>query len=231
MHFTTAIFDMDGTLFDTERIAIDAWQTAFRAHGVEVTAQTLETVIGVELKGTQAFLSRFAPAGVDIDDLTREARAIRNSYVERHGLPVKPGAVELLNFLKERGTTIGLASTTWTEHALENLERAGITAYFRVIIGGDQVEKCKPHPEIYLKALGELGGRPEMTIAIEDSDHGIHAAFAAGLRVIHIPDIKRIDEETRGCVHRQYATLLEFRDVLQGTAGLGATEVYDSGKQ
>ncbi len=216
MNFTTAIFDMDGTLFDTERIALDSWQAAFGEHGVDVARETLEAVIGVDMKGTQAFLSRLVPAGVGIDGVTKRAVAIRNGYVERYGLPVKKGAVELLTHLKERGATIGLATSTRTERAFGNLEQAGIAGYFRAVIGGDQVEKDKPHPDIYLKALEALQTEPAETIALEDSDYGIQAAYAAGLRVIHIPDIKRIDAETRTRVHRQCASLLEFRDEIAG---------------
>ena len=219
MHFTTAIFDMDGTLFDTERIALDAWQTAFREQGAEVSQNILETVIGVDGKGTKAFLSRFVPAGVGIDDLTRRTVAIMNSNIEQNGLPVKKGAVELLAHLKARGTSVGLATSSNTERALKNLNSANLADYFQAVIGGDQVERGKPHPDIYLRALAALQAKPEETVALEDSDYGIQAAFAAGLRVIHIPDIKRIDEETRACVHRQYATLLEFRDEITYLGG------------
>lgn len=214
MPFTTAIFDMDGTLFDTERLALDAWQATFREHGAEVSRRILETVIGVDGKGTKAFLSRFAPASVGIDDLTKRAAVIMNGNIKQHGLPLKAGTVELLAHLKATGITVGLATSTRTEQALTNLNRAKIAGYFQAVIGGDQVVRGKPHPDIYLKALAALGARPEEAIALEDSDFGIQAAFAAGLRVIHIPDIKRIDEKTRAFVHRQYATLLEFRDEI-----------------
>jgi HAD superfamily hydrolase (TIGR01509 family) len=214
MNFTTTIFDMDGTLFDTERIALDAWQTAFREQGAEVPRQALEAVIGVDGKGTKAFLSRFVPAGVGIEDLTKRTVAVMNRHIEQHGFPVKVGAVELLAYLKARGATIGLATSTSTDRAQSNLKRAGLAGYFRAVIGGDQVERGKPHPDIYLKALAVLGAAPADAIALEDSDYGIQAAFAAGLRVIHIPDIKRIEAETMACVHRQYATLLDFKEEI-----------------
>ncbi|SRR6266581_3836265 len=214
MHFTTAIFDMDGTLFDTERIALDCWQAAFSGYGVQVARKELEKVIGVDGKGTREFLSRFAPAGVGFDDLVQHARAARNEYVEQHGLPMKPGAVELLALLRDRGVKLGLATTTHAERTMENLNAANIVDYFQAIVCGDQVERCKPYPDIYLKALEELDAAPGEAIALEDSEHGILAAHAAGLRVIHIPDIKRIDDETRAFVHREYGTLLEFRDEI-----------------
>jgi len=177
-----------------------------------VSQRTLELVIGVDLAGTKAILNRFLPANVEIDDLTKQAVAISKRYIENHNLPVKEGVVELLSHLKARGTSIGLATTTFTERALANLQRSELAGYFQAVIGGDQVARGKPHPDIYLKALEALRAEPGDSLAFEDSDYGIKAAFAAGLRVIHIPDIKRIDEVNRVLVHREYATLLDFRD-------------------
>lgn len=214
MHFTTAVFDMDGTLFDTERIALDCWQKAFSQYGVHVLRNELETVIGLDGKGTKAFLSNFKPAGTDFAELMERARAIRKAYVERHGLPIKAGATELLALLHGRGVKLGLATTTHAERTLENLTAAHFTDYFQVIVCGDHVERHKPYPDSYLKVLAELQVAPADAIALEDSDHGIQAAHAAGMRVIHIPDIKRIDETARACVYREYASLLDFRNDL-----------------
>jgi HAD superfamily hydrolase (TIGR01509 family) len=210
MHFTTAIFDMDGTLFDSERIALDCWQAAFRDYGVHVPRKELEMVVGADGETTRAHLDRHRPADVGFDDLALHARSIRNDYVEQHGLSMKAGSAELLGLLRNRGVKIGLATSTYAERTRENLQKANIAAYFQVIVCGDQIERSKPYPDIYLKALKELQSDPEESIAIEDSDHGIMAAHAAGIRVIYVPDIKEIDAETRGCVHRQYTTLMEL---------------------
>jgi HAD superfamily hydrolase (TIGR01509 family) len=216
MKFTTAIFDMDGTLFDSERVAIDCWKDSFEDIGVRVERQELEAVIGVDGPGTRAYLSRFLPVGVNFEELIGHARNVRKVYVEEHGLPMKTGAAELLALLHQRGIRLGLATTTHTERTLENLHRAGFAGYFQVVVCGDQVEHCKPHPEIYLKTLSLIGATPDESIALEDSDHGIMSAFAAGLRVIHVHDIKRINDNSKARVHREYASLLEFRDEIAG---------------
>jgi HAD superfamily hydrolase (TIGR01509 family) len=215
MRFTTAIFDMDGTLFDTERLAIDALQEIFREYDLEIPRQTLETVIGGGTEAARNFLRRFTPSNIEVDVILRRTGATMKKNIEEHGLPVKPGAVELLTLFRDRGITIGLATSSKTDYALDNLRRVNIADYFQSVIGGDLVDRSKPHPDIYLKALAELQTAPNDAIALEDSDHGIQAAHAAGLRVIHVPDIKRIDEKTRACVHREYASLLEFRDEIR----------------
>jgi beta-phosphoglucomutase len=214
MHFTTAIFDMDGTLFDTERVAIDALQAAYREYGLDIPRKTLETVIGGGTKEARSFLSHFTPPDIGVDTILKRTGENMKENIEEHGLPVKQGALELLTLFRERGISIGLATSTKTEHALENLKRVNIANYFQSIIGGDQVERSKPHPDIYLKALAELKSAAGDAIALEDSDYGIMAAHAAGLRVIHVPDIKQIDEKTRVCVHREYGSLLEFMDEI-----------------
>jgi len=214
MQFSTAIFDMDGTLFDTERIAIDALQQVFGDHGVEVARQALVTVIGAGVKEAGVFLSRFTPPGVGIEEILKLTGSLIKVVIEAHGLPLKTGALELLTHLKERDVAIGLATSTNTDHALDNLKRSNLTGFFQCVIGGDQVERGKPHPEIYLKALTGLQSDAGTTIALEDSDHGILSAYAAGLRVIHVPDIKRIDAQTMGCVYREFASLLAFKEEL-----------------
>ncbi|MFZ4858302.1 MAG: HAD family hydrolase [Desulfuromonadaceae bacterium] len=216
MNFTTAVFDMDGTLFDSERLAIECWQTAFRDIGVLISSSELEAVIGVDGPTTRAYLNRYVPEGTGFEELMLSVRAIRQGWVAEHGLTLKPGAVELLSLLHGRGVRIGLATTTHTERTLDNLHGAGIARFFRAIVCGDQVAQCKPHPEIYLKALAELEADCTDAVALEDSVHGIIAAHAAGMRVIHIPDIKKIDAATERLVHRQFESFLELHDEIAG---------------
>jgi HAD superfamily hydrolase (TIGR01509 family) len=216
--FRAVVFDMDGTLFGTEQIAVDAIRTAFGERGVEVSTQALEVVIGRAGKETREYLGRFAPAEVGIEPILRRSSALIKARIERDGMPVKPGARELLELLRERALAIGLATSTRTAAARDNLRRAGIEGYFSTVIGGDAVENPKPHPEVYLRAASDLRVAPADAIAVEDSDLGIQAASAAGLRVIYVPDIKRIDPQSRALVHREYPSLLDLRDELAAGA-------------
>jgi HAD superfamily hydrolase (TIGR01509 family) len=211
------IFDMDGTLLGTERIAIDAFHAAFAEHGIDVPLRALETVIGRAARESRAFLSGFVPADPGIDAILARSRALIEARLAVEGLPVKPGAPELLAFLRDRGIARGLATSTRVATARENLRRTGLLDWFDVVVGGDQVERPKPHPDIYTRALAELAVRSREAMAVEDSDLGIEAACAAGLRVIHVPDVKCVDAATRALVFREFATLRDFHAELAAT--------------
>jgi HAD superfamily hydrolase (TIGR01509 family) len=204
------VFDMDGTLFDTERLAIDGLQTAFSEQGIDVPAQALETVIGRAGKETREYLGRFVPDGLEVEPILRRGSDLIKARIEREGMPVKPGVREILGYLRDRSVPVALATSTRSATAHDNLRRANIDGYFVRVIGGDDVEQHKPHPEVYLRTVQELRVTPAQAIAIEDSDLGIRAASAAGLRVIHVPDIKRIDTQTRALVYREYASLMDL---------------------
>jgi HAD superfamily hydrolase (TIGR01509 family) len=216
LSFQAVIFDMDGTLFGTEQLAVEALHAAFLEHHVALEAAALHAVIGRAGREARAYLGQFAPAGVPIDEILERGRQLIAACIERDGLPVKPGVSELLPHLGARGTALGLATSTRTAVALDHLRRARLDSYFAAVVGGDRVEHPKPHPEVYLTALRELGVAAAQAIAVEDSDLGIEAAHAAGLRVIHVPDIKPIDATTKALIHREYATLGGFLDELVG---------------
>lgn len=217
LQFSTVIFDMDGTLFATEQLAVEALATAFAEHGVRVPLPALEHVIGLAGRDTRAYLGQFAPAGVDAEQILRRGSELIKAEIERRGMPVKAGVLDLLAHLHSCKMAMGVATSTRTATAMDNLHRAGIAHYFSAVIGGDAVENPKPHPEIYLRVLAKLATSPTDAIAIEDSDHGIKAAHAAGVRVVHVPDIKPIPPSIKELVHREYATLGELHaELLQG---------------
>jgi HAD superfamily hydrolase (TIGR01509 family) len=214
LHFSTAIFDMDGTLLGTERLAVEALTLAFAEHDVSVPPLALEHVIGLAGNDTRAYLAQFSPAGVDAEQSLRRGSELIKARIAEHGMPVKSGVLNLLAYLHARGTALGVATSTRAATAMDHLQHAAIAHYFGTVIGGDDVENAKPHPEIYLRVLARLGASAADAIAIEDSDHGIKSAYAAGLRVIYVPDIKPLPATVRELVHREYATLDELHAEL-----------------
>ena len=126
---------------------------------------------------------------------------------------MKPGVRELLDWLKENGWTVGLASSTRRSSVLNHLEQAGIRDYFSTVITGDMVEHSKPQPDIYLMACRELGADPTEAYAIEDSPNGIRSAHAAGMFPLMVPDMIAPDEEMRrlsSCIFKDLFEVLEY---------------------
>ncbi len=218
LHFLAAIFDMDGTLFATEQIAVDALRAAFGECGVDVSPRDLQEVIGRAGKETREYLAQFAPADVGIDPILQRGSAMIKARLERDGMPIKPGVHELLDFLRKRGIPMGVATSTRTAVAHDNLRRARIDHYFGTVVGGDAVDSPKPHPEVYLKAARDLRVAPADTIAVEDSDLGIQSASRAGMQVIYVPDIKPVDAQVKALVCHEYPSLLGLLNALASNA-------------
>ena len=154
-------------------------------------------------------------ADFDYEVFRREASDWFWKYLEENGLPVKEGVRELLNWLKEQGWRIGLASSTRRSSVISHLEQAGIKDFFEEIITGDMVEHSKPLPDIYLLACRKLMVDPAETYAIEDSPNGIRSAYRAGMKPIMVPDLLSPDGEMEQLSTCIFSGLLDVLDYFR----------------
>ena len=132
-------------------------------------------------------------------DIERLETTAWTNYVEllqREGVPLKQGLLELLDFLDRKRIARAVATSTRTANAKRRLEDVGVLERFEAVVGGEQVERGKPAPDIYLRAAACLGRSPDECVVLEDSRHGVRAGAAAGMAVILVPDICPIDRET-----------------------------------
>ena len=211
----TVVFDMDGVLFDTERLCMDSWSAIAGRRGIAHMEQVFPLCIGLNNTDTKALVLGYYGQDFPFDAFAKEASLWFHAYVKENGLPVKTGVREILEFLKEDGWQIGLASSTRYESVMKHLEHAGLREYFRVIVGGDMVEHSKPRPDIYLIACEKLGVDPSRAYAIEDSPNGIRAAHAAGMKPIMVPDMIVPDEEMQEKACQIFADLVQVKDYFQ----------------
>ena len=189
------IFDMDGVIFDTERIWIECWAPVGRKYGIRGIETVLrEQCVGITAAAMKAALQEAYGADFPYDQYVKEATAIFRARYEPH-LPMKKGVRELLSFLREAGAPTALASSTPTGTVRRELSDAGLLDFFSVITGGEEVRRSKPAPDIFLLTARKLDIEPAACFVIEDSYNGIRAAHEAGMRPVMVPDLLRPDAE------------------------------------
>lgn len=213
--FKAVVFDMDGVIFDSERLVIECWKVVADKYGVRGIEEACQEVLGVNAVETkEKFLKRY---GQDFpyDTYKSEMSKLFHDLYDGGRLPTKTGVVELLQYLKETGVKVALASSTRSAVVRQELTDAGIIEYFQVVIGGDMVSRSKPQPDIFLKACEELGVEPEEAFAIEDSYNGIRAAAAGKLRPLMVPDLMPPTEEMQELSEEIFETLLDVKDYLE----------------
>ena len=214
---SAVVFDMDGILFDTECLVSKIWKTIAEQRGIEGIEEVLLACVGSNNVATKAiFLERYGQE-FGYDAFRKEAADVFYKEIEVNGIPIKEGVHELLDFLKEANYKIGLASSTRYEAIVGHLKAAKIEHYFSVIIAGDMVEHSKPHPEIYMKACKALEVLPSESYCIEDSPNGIRSAFAAGLKVIMVPDLISPTKEIEALLYKKFNSLLQVKAYLQNS--------------
>jgi HAD superfamily hydrolase (TIGR01509 family) len=186
MTFAAAIFDLDGTLLDTERLVLEAGIDAFSALGHEVDRTFMISLIGVaEAEGRRRIAASFGRA-LDLRQLDLHwSDAIRRNYAG--GIPVKDGVADLLAALGALPRAV--ATNSATDNARRKLRETGLAAHFVHVVGFDAVPRPKPAPDVFTEAARLLGARAEDCIAFEDSDTGVAAALAAGMTVVQVPDL------------------------------------------
>lgn len=194
---SAVIFDMDGLMLDTERIAIVALkETARQLLHVDLSTALIHEMIGLNEKDSNQFMRN--QLQLDIPEVAFSS-LFYQLYDEllSKGTPKKAGLDDLLSFLSSCSVPMMVATSTILALAKRKLEGAGILHFFQGVVGGDMVARGKPEPDIYLRASEFCGTPPSQCLALEDSENGVRSAVAAGMRVICVPDIKAPSEEVK----------------------------------
>ncbi len=213
------VFDMDGVLFDTERLYNKAWHEVAKSYPIEADLDDLIVrCVGLNHTDTRHLFADVLGADFPFDEYTRRI-GTRFQELVKEDLPVKEGTYEILCWLKEQKIPTALATSTSHEGALSHLLRTGILPYFDKIITGDMVEHSKPAPDIYLIACDALHMPPADCIAVEDSPNGIRSAYTAGMMAVMIPDQIASTDELRAMLYREFPTLKELLAYLKKQRG------------
>ena len=206
------IFDMDGLLIDSERVILDCWRRVAAEQSLPLDDGLWLSMVGMhDAACTEMLVRLLGPAKAE--RLSIDCKDRYDLLVEQ-GLPLKDGAIELLQELSTRGVPLAIATSTRRERALIKLERSGISRFFEVVVTSSDVAHPKPAADIYLLAAKRLGVSPENCVAIEDSEMGVRAAEAAGMAVIQVPDLVPASEQTRSLA-QVVSSLHQVRPLLR----------------
>ena len=203
------LFDLDGTLLDTERIYQKYWKIAADELGYELSQEQL--LLFRSLGNSYAVKLAEEMTGDPLAyNRTRDRRKeLMDPLMETMELPLKPYVNEALQMLKESGLKLAVATATMKEKTEEYLSRVGLRDYFDELVSAKNVEHGKPAPDVYLYACDLIGVKPEEAYAVEDAPNGVRSASAAGCRTIMIPDLTDTDDELREKIVYRADNLLE----------------------
>ena len=183
------IFDMDGLMLDTEPLAARAWGEAAAALGVGFDMALAHGMVGRNFADCSAMVRARYGASYPVDALLGRWHAAYDAIVEREGLALKPGVDELLSWLEGLAIPRAVATSTRRDRARSKLARVSLLPRFHAIVGGDDVTRGKPAPDIYVEAARRLGASAARCLALEDSEPGVRSALAAGMTPIMVPDM------------------------------------------
>lgn len=208
------LFDMDGLLLDTERLARDIWYAVAREQGYELTDAIYLPILGTNVAGTKRIIKNAFGETTPVDAMHLEKHRRLEDAIHAGQVPVKPGVVELLDALATRGIRTAVATSTGHALARLKLQATGLLPRFEALAGGDEVAHGKPAPDVYLLAAQRLGVDPARCLALEDSGNGVRAASAAGMPVIMVPDLAPATPELRALAAAVLPDLFAVRDLF-----------------
>ena len=183
------VFDMDGTLLDSESPARAAFMLAIEDLGFAYDADTYNRCIGTSHAGTEAILKTAYGPSYDHGTLHDRWGARFSEYTQDHPIAIKPGVCEVLEVLAARSIPMAVATSNRREVCEAHLEEAGLSRFFSHLVCADEAGLTKPAPDPYALAVRKLGVAPARSWAVEDSSIGVLSAYRAGLRVFHVPDL------------------------------------------
>lgn len=208
------IFDLDGTLIDTERIYRQVWPLAIKDMGHEMVDNQYLQMRSLGRPFAPLKMKEWFGEDFDYNEARRIRKGYFDAYVEKYGIDVKKGAFELLEYLHKKNIITAIATATDIPRATAFLKQVGLDGHFDKVISAVDVKEGKPSPYVYEYACAELGFKPKDCVAVEDAPNGITAAYRAGLRVIMVPDASEPSEEDNSKIIACVKSLDEIMEII-----------------
>ena len=200
----TVIFDLDGTLLDTEKYYFAKWKEAMAHFGYHMTDEEAYSVRSLGMP--------YAPEHFKYDKVHTYRRKLTDQVLDEGPIEAKPGAEELLKYLRKKGVRTAIATAGGVERSSSLLKRVGLYDYLDHIVSARQVAHGKPAPDVYLYACSQLHVQPQECYAVEDSPNGIHSAYSAGCKVFMVPDLTQPDAELEKFIYKKVESLVALKE-------------------
>jgi DNA helicase-2/ATP-dependent DNA helicase PcrA len=205
------IFDLDGTLIDTEKIYHTCWMEAIQKFGYSITREQAYNLRSLGRPFAPEYFKELYGEDFPYKEVRNERKRLVELEVQKHGIEVKPGVEEILAFLREKQITTAIATASELERTTRFLKEVGIFDWFDKIVSAHMVELGKPAPDVYLYACRELDLGPEECMAVEDSPNGVRSAAAAGCQVVMVPDQTEPDEQLTKLLYAKVDVISEIK--------------------
>lgn len=210
-----AVLDMDGLMIDSEKIVFENWSKMMKENGYPYSLDIYKKTLGKRKTEVEKIYTSLYGEEFPYWDFADKSHDMYLERLKTTGVPAKPGLYELLDFLKENGVKIALATSTSRETATLNLKSIRVLDYFDELVCGNDVKNGKPHPEVFLTAAQKLGLEPSDCAAYEDSLTGVQSAHSAGMITIMVPDYLQPTPEILPMIDKLCNTLDESIEFLK----------------
>lgn len=208
------IFDMDGTLLDTETIFRESWIITSKKWNIDSAEDLYEQIAGRSVDTIKLLFEEKYGDRYDFDRFFSERMACFCELV-KDNIPLKAGAREILEYLKENNVPCALATSTPMRMTEPNLKRVGLYDYFSSIVTSESVLNGKPAPDIFLEAAGRIGAELDKTVVVEDSYNGLFAAYNANIRPVMVVDRQLPNDEIRKILYAECSSLFDVIEIIK----------------
>lgn len=209
MPYQAVIFDMDGLMIDSERVTYEGYCIECEKLGYTMNKAFYRQILGLPKPSIFRKFHKAFGEDFPIEEIMQRVHAYMEEEFSTKGVPIKEGLIELLSYLKERHIPTMIATSSNRVRVDRILSQSGLTPYVQDVICGDEVERGKPNPDIFLNACAKLHVETSCALVLEDSEAGIQASYDAGVDVICVPDMKDPSEEYRKKTKAVKSSLLE----------------------
>lgn len=208
------IFDMDGTLLDSEKIVLKAWRYVIDKYSLPFDLSLPYRSIGLNYDSMKTLFLSELGEDYPFDKYWGYAKQYLQNAKRRTAYPVKAGFDELCTYLKANKIGMYVATSTYHASAAKELEHSGILGFFDGIVGGDEITRGKPDPEIFITAAEKTGFEKSECLIVEDSSNGLRSGIASGIRTVFIKDIVDVPSEITDKVFAKCDDLSGVIDII-----------------